>query len=128
MCQAKVLAVHVAQVEQHVQLVGEFQPLVLSSASADDCSSWSFNAAAYASTMTLTALVEVDCVEQTSGTLMAEIDGDIHALEDEPSEVPFGDYAGTYQYAAMVYNDDSGAAITYFFCADSGEIYRLHVL
>jgi hypothetical protein len=32
LCQAKVLAVHLAQVEQHVQLVGEFQPLVLSSA------------------------------------------------------------------------------------------------
>ena len=58
----------------------------------------SFNPAAYANSMTLTFLVTIGGVRQTSGTLVAYVGTTVSGMQDETSIPPFGAYARQAMY------------------------------
>lgn len=69
----------------------------------------------FESSMAITALVFVDGVLQTNGTLTAKAPGGEARGSIEPSPVPFGPHRGKYLFSFLVYSDVNGEELSFAF-------------
>ena len=67
--------------------------------------------------MSLTALVSIGGVQQSSGTLLAYVGTELRGLQSTPSVPPFGPYSGTSVYQTLLYADSSGETVSFEFIA-----------
>ena len=77
--------------------------------------SWSVTASDFSDTMTLTALVSVGGVEQTSGTLGVFVGTQVRGVQSTLSSPPFGAYAGKSLFQATAYANAGGETLTFKF-------------
>ena len=69
--------------------------------------------------MTVTALVTVGGVEQSSGTLFAVVGTEVRGVQDTPSTPPFGPYFGRPLFQITIYADDAGETVGFVFLGGS---------
>jgi len=81
----------------------------------------------FSDTMTVTCLVSIDGVEQTTGTLVALVGNEVRARQDTPYLASFGPYSGSYLYALTVYTHSgkSGRAILNFRFVSGDKVLKL---
>ena len=77
--------------------------------------SWSVVASDFSDTMTLTAMVTVDGVDQASGTLGAFVGSQVRGVQSTPSSPPFGAYAGKSVFQLTVYANAGGETVSFKF-------------
>ena len=84
---------------------------------------YSFEPAVFASSMSISALVNIRGVEETSGTLIAKFDGVVRGLQSNPTMVPFGPLLGKMMYLMMCYANADGETLSFSFeKADSEKV------
>ena len=76
---------------------------------------WSFSPSMFSDSMSVTAIVTIDKIDQTSGTLGAFVGTEVRGLQASSSLVSFGAHAGKYLYLLSVYADTSGETLTFQF-------------
>jgi len=64
---------------------------------------WSLDAPRFVDSMTITALVNIDGLDQAAGTLAAFVGDEVRGLQPQPSMAPFGPHAGKPLYSMTVY-------------------------
>ena len=74
--------------------------------------------------MTVTALVMVDGVDQSSGTLLAMVGTEVRGLQDTPDAPVFGPYAGRPLFQLTVHADGGGESVG-FQIATGGSVVSL---
>ena len=77
-------------------------------------SSWAFDEAVFAETMTLTAIVTVGGARQSSGVLAAFVGTDVRGVQARPLLPPFGPHAGQPMFQLTLYGKD-GEGFTFQF-------------
>jgi hypothetical protein len=70
---------------------------------------------AYSDTMTMSALVRINNVDQPSGTLAAFVGTVPRGIQNTPTTSPFGPYAGKAIYQFSIYANLSGELVTFKF-------------
>ena len=65
--------------------------------------------------MSLTALVTIGGVVQSSGTLTAFAADEVRGVQDTASSPPFGPYAGTAMFQITMYGEADGDELTFQF-------------
>jgi hypothetical protein len=81
-----------------------------------------FNLADYANSMTLTALVSLSGVEQTSGTLTGFVGTTVRGLQGTPSNPPFGPYTDKAIFLIMLFSDIEGETFRFTFFTGSATV------
>ena len=76
---------------------------------------WSVVASDFSDTMTLTAMVTVDGVDKSSGTLGAFVGSQARGVQSSPSLAPFGAYAGKSVFQVTAYANAGGEALEFKF-------------
>ena len=71
-------------------------------------------------TFTLTAVVTIANVRQTSGVLVAVIEDEVRGLQEKPSAPPFGPYNGVALYQMTIYADGDGGSMSFWFESAAG--------
>ena len=79
-----------------------------------------FDPAQFSNSMTVTALVALSGVEQSSGTLSAFVGTEVRGVQDTPSTPPFGAYAGRSMFQVTLYAESSGETMSFKFFTGSG--------
>jgi hypothetical protein len=74
-----------------------------------------FNAAAFTNSMSITALVQLDGVQMSSGTLMALVGTETRGVEGTPSVPPFGPYTAVALYQMFIYAEQDGETVHFQF-------------
>jgi len=74
---------------------------------------WSVDAARFATTMTVTAVVSVGGVEQGVGALAAFVGSEVRGVQDTAMIPPFGPFAGKPIYSLVVRADKAGETLSF---------------
>ena len=83
---------------------------------------WPVVVSDFESTMSLAALVRLDGVAQTAGTLGAFVGDTTRGVVDSPLEVPFGAYAGDRVFSGLLYANTNGETVHFKF--DNGSLLK----
>ena len=74
-----------------------------------------FTLAAFSESMVLTAMVSIDGIEQSAGTLKVYVGDEVRGMTDSPSIPPFGPFARKSMYLVTVGANKEGETLTFKF-------------
>lgn len=88
---------------------------------------WAVLAAKFEQAMVMTAIVKLDGVVQSEGTLAAFVGSQVRGVSGpSPKAVPFGPHAGVHTFDLMIYSNKGDETVSFQFADGRGVINQLN--